>query len=707
MTAQLWGVIVLFGVVAAPLPMLLHILAAPKLQSPLFASLGETMLGLLVLWCAVQSVVVALLGWTGYLSLSGILLLEGALLVWGLWLISREDGLPVRRLCHHLRGGMAALAERPPAERWLLALVCGVVLLLLVRMIMRPVTDWDSLFYHLPRVADWYQLGTFVTPGTRWEGMHINFSPYNWHTLLFLALVPVAHDQFVLLMSLLAWLILGLATYALARLVGGDRFGPIVAAVLLLFLPLSIGGVYTARNDLPLGAVFVAAVYFTMDGWRHKRGYSYLMALISVAVMAGTKMSGVTYAGLIAALSLSLFAFGRLRSRPRPLWVTTVREQPLLTGLAVASIGLLGVSWYVHNALVTGNPLGFVQISVFGRVLLHGEVTRDFINRTNLLYNFSVTNPHHWQIALRAGVELLGLPGLVLVVLALAAPYSILRRPRVRGPLLILVCVCLASLYLYVSGPWSAKYANEADISDWTGRQMRYSFPFLGLLAATAGAAVRIPPSGLAASSVILLATLEAITIASEGKLGYSPLGLIAALAAVLVFLGFRVGICQHLNGTFSRLVRRPTAKLAVISGIAGIMAALVVLTGFGTAALLKVRYKHQDAFLGGISRFIDDLPPGTRVGFWATDISYLLYGKRFQHSPRYLPLNAQGSSDGMLRYLRAQPVDVIALGPRTKFNESSPVWTWMAEKGRQFERLHGKDARDDIMVYRLRRSGQ
>jgi len=98
----------------------------------------------------------------------------------------------------------------------------------------------------------------------------------------------------------------------------------------------------------------------------------------------------------------------------------------------------------------------------------------------------------------------------------------------------------------------------------------------------------------------------------------------------------------------------------------------------------------------------IDELPAGTRIGFWGTHQSYLLYGSRLERSPRYLPLDEHASADAMISYLRAQAIGVIAVGPRTPFNESSPVWRWMAEKSGHFERLHGEDLRHDVFVYRL-----
>jgi 4-amino-4-deoxy-L-arabinose transferase-like glycosyltransferase len=112
--------------------------------------------------------------------------------------------------------------------------------------------------------------------------------------------------------NVLAWLTLGLATYALGRLLGGHRLGATFAALLVLLMPLSLKDVQTAHEDLALGAFFVASVYFTMHGWRNRRGFSLLMASICMAMMAGTKMFGLVYVGLVLALWLLLFFANRL-----------------------------------------------------------------------------------------------------------------------------------------------------------------------------------------------------------------------------------------------------------------------------------------------------------------------------------------------------------------------------------------------------------
>ena len=79
MSSQLLSVITLLAVVSAPLPVLFHILSSATAQSRVPTSLAERTLALVVLWTALQSSVVLMLGWTGHMHIEEILVLEGAL----------------------------------------------------------------------------------------------------------------------------------------------------------------------------------------------------------------------------------------------------------------------------------------------------------------------------------------------------------------------------------------------------------------------------------------------------------------------------------------------------------------------------------------------------------------------------------------------------------------------------------------------------
>ncbi|HEX7215179.1 MAG TPA: hypothetical protein VF578_13275, partial [Methylomirabilota bacterium] len=289
--SQLADVVALLAVSAAPVPLLIYLASSAKPRARIPISLTDRILAGLVLWAVVQGSVVVLLGWLGRLRFVNILLLEVVVLAWGLALCARAGVWRSLASAAEPADRARIAASRPAPERWLIAVACGFAVLLTLRVLALPVSDWDSLDYQLPRVAEWYQQASFARPLEQHgpADRPINSYPYSWSALLFIGLASAGHDQFVLLPNLLAWLILGLATYSLGRVAGARRFGAILAAVLIAVMPLSLKSVSTAHNDLPLGAFFVASVYFTMRAWRYRCRFSQLVAVAGLGMLPGTK----------------------------------------------------------------------------------------------------------------------------------------------------------------------------------------------------------------------------------------------------------------------------------------------------------------------------------------------------------------------------------------------------------------------------------
>ena len=183
-----------------------------------------------------------------------------------------------------------------------------------------------------------------------------------------------------------------------------------------------------------------------------------LLAVACSGMMLGAKTSGVGYFALLIGLWgwLAMMAVrerGFDRSVFRAVW-----RRPVLTALGVASVGVLGASWYVRNLIQTGNPLGFFEVSVLGRIIWKGSVTQSFVDQTNLLRNFRMADWRHLSILRHAIQDFPGWPGMTPLGAALFLPRALLRRrEEERHTLLIVVALCLASFYLYVAGPWSAR----------------------------------------------------------------------------------------------------------------------------------------------------------------------------------------------------------------------------------------------------------
>ncbi|MGH7369195.1 MAG: ArnT family glycosyltransferase [Candidatus Rokuibacteriota bacterium] len=707
--SQLFHLLLLLGVVCAPLPLVWHVLATHYLSSSTTPALDHMGLAALALWAIVESLVVTGLGLVGHLRLFELVLVEASLLMSGVWLVMRDRPKAASRLRYDI--GLPAVREWPAVDRWLLALIGGMSVLLLVQEVWVPTQDYDSLSFQLPRVVEWYQRGTLFEPIPQFpaEGP-INRYPYAWNTLYLLALAPMGHDQFILVPNLIAWMMLGLATHGLVRLSGGHPGGSFFAAVLVLLMPLSVVNVHTAHNDLPLAALFLTSIYFSFHAWQQGDGCSALLAGACAGMMLGTKMSGLGYGALLATLWLWVFLRSWLKQRrPQAAIMGALRDHRLMAVLAFASVGVLGSSWYLRNALETGNPLGFVQVSILGRVVWDGTTTKALINRTSLLHNFHLDYLGHWSILGQALRESLGLPGMAFIAAALCAPYTLLRSRAGRAVLLAMIGLCLGSLYIYAAGPYSGKMRPDDDIgSVWIGRQMRYGFPFWGLLAAIAGAQIRTPLSPLVRwilGGVATVATVDALRHSGMFLEWYprrSPALLVCAIG--LCFAASTPALRRITSLGSIRLAawwrRRPGAIIG-----AGIVMALLVmlLTSHTTLSALRVRQDVRNSLNGGISRFIDeDLPANERIGFWATHKGYLLYGQALRRPLHSLALHAPSTWEEMLAYVRTEPVDVIAVGP---LFEQSRLHGWLslvANHKSGLQRIHGDDVRNDVLVYRV-----
>jgi dolichyl-phosphate-mannose-protein mannosyltransferase len=697
---ELFHQLLLTAVVCAPLPIVLALVADDLICSSRSVSLTDCWLGTLVLWTVTESLVVVSLGLSSHLFVAELLMAETVVVAVGMPMLIRRRGTVAR----WWRMSLDGLGRCSGAERWMLFVVTGLLVLLVLEEFGLPTGDYDSLAYQLPRVVEWYQQGTFLERPPQWAGW-INSYPYGWNTLFFLMVAPLGHDQLALLPNLTAWLMLAVVTYGLARLGGGQRTGSLAAAVLLLLMPLSVINVHSAHNDLPFAVFFLGSLYFSLRAWQQRSGSLALLAAACAGMMLGCKMSGVGYIVLLLGIWCSLAAIGWRARRWR--WSTILEpcRYPVLAVLCLGSVGLVGASWYLRNASENGNPLGFFQVSVFGWVILKGPVTRAFIDQTSLTGNFRLGDARHWAILARAIRQFPGCPGMMLAVGGAFLPFALFRRRNGRVILLALSTLCLATLWLYAAGPWTAKDGFEPDISDWMGQQMRYSFPFWGLLAAVVGATMPRPSGTLIPGIMMVGAAIGAVDAVRHSAL-YAEFShrratlLFAGALALASLAGTGLGrpparrLVARLRSAWSR---QPRA--AVAAGIALVL----LLTLSASAAMLIARGRRQaaqEARYGGIGRFIDEeLEPRARVGFWGSHTSYLLYGRDLNRRLRYLALDQQPTWEDMARYVRSQPVDVVAVGPKV---QPSPVWGWLADHPEAFVRIHGHHIFRDVVVYRV-----
>lgn len=207
---------------------------------------------------------------------------------------------------------------------------------------------WDSLMYHLSRVALWIQDGGVfhLESGTGYER---EYAPngeitYGWTVLL------SDGDRLAALVPWLFSLASGVLVYEGARFLRFDRPPAAFAAANFLLLPQII--VQASSTLIDLQASFFIGV-FALFGARALRDRSWsdlVIASLALGLAVGTKGTF-----LLAVPGLAVIAVAGLRA-----WSPSTR--PLLVGAGVVAAGvlLLGSSQYIVNAVRSGKPQGEV-----------------------------------------------------------------------------------------------------------------------------------------------------------------------------------------------------------------------------------------------------------------------------------------------------------------------------------------------------------
>src|SRR5262249_51572546 len=152
---------------------------------------------------------------------------------------------------------------RPSAQEigFLLGLGVLAVAVVLAAAASAP-SNWDSLTYHLPRIAHWIQ--------------NRSVAHYPTHVVRQLTLGPgaeelLAHfellagsDRGIGLLQFLAWVGAGVAASVVAADLGAGRVGQGFAAVFGLTLPMAVLQASSTQNDLVLSFWILAFVHFAL-----------------------------------------------------------------------------------------------------------------------------------------------------------------------------------------------------------------------------------------------------------------------------------------------------------------------------------------------------------------------------------------------------------------------------------------------------------
>ncbi|MEG4345924.1 hypothetical protein QUB70_21985 [Microcoleus sp. A003_D6] len=560
---HLWELILFLIIVVGPIPLSLS-LAFENQNENSNCSFPHFLLVLLTGWSIAQVCTGLILGSADRLNIAAVIIAEILICAIGLIVIYAKN----QTAFTFSQWSIPQLQQPRGLSEYLIigaAAFSGVVLW--HTLTTKPTTNYDSLWFHLPAIARWYQTHSFtlLDAAGNWifEHEQARVYPYNWHVLSALCVLPFREDFLAACPLLIAWVLEGIAVYLLSLKFGASRIHGMAASSLVLTVPMVLNQVNTIHPDLPLAAIFTVGLYLGLS-YHSSRSQSELSLFLAAAgMLAGIKITGIVYAasllGGLAILEIKRFALNK-KSILANFRIRYFLKPVLLCG--IASCLLLGGFWYARNLLHVNYPVGDaseIQIPL-QPVPLPSPVPSPTptlppsptptvpsptptlppsptptvpsptptipappaspllkIWQSTLAAQFNPTNISHWQTLGLQIIIRLQLPFLAIALQVLAAPLALIEgKTRIINQNNIILIILLASTgILYLITPYTSGTAGESigQLSPILGFNLRYGFPFLSVFAVAAAAtATLLKTPNLVVMAVVLVSGLFGIT---------------------------------------------------------------------------------------------------------------------------------------------------------------------------------------------------
>jgi hypothetical protein len=663
----------------APLPLALALSPAASISVGLLHRYVAT----LTWWCSIHLSVALLLGFAGHFRAGALFTAEVLVGVIGLAALARRRGnwaaLSPRDMLRQLRG----VTDR---EAFTCAAIGFVVTSSLFTALTRVITDYDSLAYHLPTMARWYQVGRFEMLA---EYRGISRYPFGWEALCALFLFPFGHDVVVMLPQFVAWIMLGGIAYLFSRRTGAARPLAVTAGCLVTSMPTVLYQLHSLHVDLAFAAAFLVALYYGL-AWAQQGGArEAAVAVAAVGMLCGIKTSGLVYYGpLLAGVVGAVAVRNAVMRCPAPLeW--SPREKLLMfvgggAGLTMAA------PWYIRNLIEVGNPLGNVQVAVGTWVLFPGDHPTAAIFQTTLAALFDFANPRHLRILMYAVVYNLGLSFMVAAVFMVI---GLVARARGRGAApqaerLGFWVVLVATAALYWITPYSGDNGtHDWQITDWIGQGLRYAIPFATVLVISSVSGLAV--YGRHSERLSMIAPIAALAAAVQSG---APLRVMTQFSVLWIALVVAYVVVTRIEWNATR------AYVALLVGAAVIASGAVPAVG----TLRERRAEHRRDAYRGVSAFLEaKIGRDETIGYLLSHKSYLFYGEHLDRKVVYVHPDGAGYDDWLGR-LRTAGVAVVAVGPLEGRWTADPVLAWLRDAEGPFRRVFGTDGIDAPVFYRL-----
>jgi hypothetical protein len=325
----------------------------------------------------------------GPLALSQGVVLTIALVVW--W----RRGKP--RLGPARGARAAANVARDPPVVALLAVVAVALAYELVLVLTVPANNWDSLTYHLARVAAWVQHGgLYWIPNAPTDRMN-EFQPLAEQEILFL-FVATGKGALFALPQFVAELALVGGIYTASQRLGYTSRQALLAALFFATFTLVALEATTAQNDLVAASLSLLAVVFLLGETTAEA----CLAGIALALGLGVKLTTALVLPVIVLLA----------------WRSGRRRTVVFAGSGVVAFAAVAMWSFVLNVVETGHVLGHGggRVEQFASPSFPGS----FVTGLRILHHFLD----------RSGFEGRATSALLLVAIVVAPVWVIASRRR-------------------------------------------------------------------------------------------------------------------------------------------------------------------------------------------------------------------------------------------------------------------------------------
>ena len=283
-------------------------------------------------------------------------------------------------------GGPSALRWRWPlpsswGER---ALLAGAALALGVTALtawLAPPATWDSLNYHMPRVAHWAQQGSLEPFATGIEVQNSR-TPGAEYAVLNLY-VLAGGDRPANLVAWSAALGCALGAAVITRRLGGERPAPLLAGVIVLSLPSLIVQASSTMTDLVTGFWVLCAVLEAAD---LRRGVGGSQPVLYASLAAGLAL-------LTKPIAVAYLAPFALWAAPALLKRCGVWRALAAAGGALALVLLLNAPFLARNLALYGTPADPAQSEIHLNRSVDPRVWTSNLLR-NVAINAGTPSPH-------------------------------------------------------------------------------------------------------------------------------------------------------------------------------------------------------------------------------------------------------------------------------------------------------------------------